>query len=197
MKELIGLVQDNVPWLAVVLVCLSFVFEFSKVKVNPWSWMFKTFKNKMTEDIQKDNITIHKENADINKRLDEVVYIKSEHYKEIVQWKDDMSSIVKGLEDVNAKIIDAIDNINAKLDEMYQSQDENEMVRLRWEILSFADSCRSGNKHSKDAFHHIIEGNDKYHRIIDKRGFVNGVIDAEMEYIVQTYQKCLEENDFA
>ena len=197
MKELINLAQDNIPWLAVVLIVITGVFEFSKIKVNPWSWMFKTIKTKMTEDIQRDNDSIHKENADINKRLDEVIYIKSEHYKEIVQWRNDINEVVKGLENVNSKVAEAIDGLNEKLDEMYQGQDENEMVRLRWEILSFADSCRGGNKHSKDAFHHIIESNDKYHRIIEKRSFVNGVIDAEMEYILDTYRECRESDDFA
>ena len=197
MKEWINLAQDNIPWLAVVLLVVSGVFEFSKIKVNPWSWMFKAVKTKMVEDIQKDNDSIHQENADINKRLDEVVYVKSEHYKEIVQWRNDVNEVVKGLESMNSKIVSAIDKLNEKLDEMYQGQDENEMIRLRWEILSFADSCRSGGKHSKDAFHHIIESNDKYHRIIEKRGFVNGVIDAEMEYILDIYKECLESNDFA
>ena len=197
MEELINLAQDNIPWLAVVLLVITGVFEFSKIRVNPWSWMFKTIKTKMTEDIQKDNDSIHQENADINKRLDEVVYVKSEHYKEIVQWRNDVNEVVKGLESMNSKIVGAIDKLYEKLDEMYQGQDENEMVRLRWEILSFADSCRSGSKHSKDAFHHIIESNDKYHKIIEKRGFVNGVIDAEMEYILDIYKECLESNNFA
>ena len=180
MKDLINLAQDNIPWIATMLVVISFVFEFSKIKLNPWSWMFKHFKEKLTEDI-------HNENEAINKRLDEVVYVKSKHYDEIVE----------GLKFMNQKIVDAIGDMNLKLDEMHKSQDENEMVRLRWEILSFADSCKSGNKHSKDAFHHIIETNDKYHNIIEKRNFTNGVIDAEMDYIMSTYRDLRERNDFA
>lgn len=197
MKELISLAQDNIPWLFYTLVFLSIFFEFSKIKINPLSWLFKTLSKKITEDIEKDNAKIHKENADINQRLDDVVYTKSRHYEEIVQWRQDIGEIVKGLESVNVKIIETIDNINSKLDEMYESQDENEMNRLRWEILSFADSLKSGDKHSQDAFHHIIEVNDKYHRIIAKRGYTNGVIDTEMEYVKETYKKLLEDNDFS
>lgn len=197
MKELISLAQDNIPWIGTLLIFLSIFFEFSKIKLNPLSWAFKTMSNKMTEEIQKDNVEIHKENADINRRLDEVVYVKSKHYQEIVQWREDINEIVKGLEGVNLKIVETINNMNSKLDEMYESQDENEMNRLRWEILSFADSLKCGEKHSQDAFHHIIEVNDKYHRIITKRGFVNGVIDAEMEYVKETYKKLLKNNDFS
>ena len=179
MKELIGLAQDNIPWITTMLIAISFVFEFSKIKLNPWSWIFKHLKKKLTEDI-------HDENMAINKRLDKVVYVKSKHYDEIVE----------GLNNMNQKIVDAIGSMNSKLDEMYQCQDENEMVRLRWEILSFADSCKGGSKHSKDAFHHIIETNDKYHKIIEKRNFTNGVIDAEMDYIMSTYRELRDKDGF-
>lgn len=180
MKDLISLAQENIPWVATILIIVSFVFEFSKIKINPWSWMFKYFKKKITEDI-------HNENTEINKRLDEVVYVKSKHYDEIVN----------GLSSLNQRLIDTMECVNEKLDEMYHSQDENEMIRLRWEILSFADSCKSGMNHSKDAFHHIIETNDKYHRIIEKRNFVNGVIDAEMDYIMSTYRELRDKDGFA
>lgn len=197
MSQLIELAQDNIPWLAVVLVFVSVFFEFSKIKLNPLSWMFKEFKRKLMEDANKEHEVIHKENADINRRLDEVVNIKSKHYQEIVKWQNATDEDVNDLKIITSQMVTMMDEISTKLDKMYEDQDANEMVRLRWEILSFADSCRSGNKHSKDAFHHIIESNDKYHRIIDKRGFVNGVIDAEMEYILEAYHHCCDADDFA
>lgn len=180
MNDLISLIQENASWVLIAFAGISIFIEFTPIKVNPLSWIYKTFKNKITEDI-------HQENEDINRRLDEVVYVKSRHYDEIVHNLDDM----------NNKIFNVMETMNSKLDEMYENQDENEMVRLRWEILSFADSLRSSNKHSKDAFHHIIESNDKYHRIINKRGFTNGVIDAEMAFIMETYRTLRDNDDFA
>ena len=197
MKNIISLIQENPTFTVFIVALFGACVEFAPIKINPLSWLYKTFKDKVTEDIQRDNESIHNENKNINKRLDEVVFIKSKHWDDFENGRIQMNDTVKGLETMNTKLIDAIDNINSKLDEMYQCQDENEMVRLRWEILSFADSVRSGNKHSKDAFHHIIESNDKYHRIIDKRGFTNGVIDAEMEYIMETYRTLRDNDDFA
>ena len=196
MSQLIELAQDNIPWLAVVLVVVSVFFEFSKIKLNPLSWLFKAVQKKILEDAQKEHDILHKENADINRRLDEVVYVKSKHYDEIVKWQGHTNDDVNDLKIVTTKIIEKMDEIGKKIDSMYEDQDANEMTRLRWEILSFADSCRSGSKHSKDAFHHIIENSDKYHKIIAKRGFVNGVIDAEMEYILETYHHLSETDDF-
>ncbi len=197
MRELIELAQDNIPWLAVVLVVASLFFEFSKIKINPLTCLFKAFQKKILEEDHKEHEAIHKENLDINRRLDEVVNIKSKHYQDIVKWQDTTNGDVSDLKLITSQIIAKMDDIGAKLDQMYKDQDSNEMARLRWEILSFAESCRSGRKHSKDAFHHIIESNDKYHRIIEKRGFVNGVIDAEMEYILEAYHHCCDADDFA
>ena len=203
MNQLIELAQDNIPWVGFLLIFLSLFFEFSKIKLNPLSWMFKALSTKITEDIHKENLAIHKENEDIhkeneniNKRLDDVVYIKSKHYAEIVKWQEDTDQDVSELKLVNSKIMELMDNVNSKIDQMHKSQDENEMYRMRWEILSFADSLKAGNKHSKDAFHHIFEINDKYHVIIDKRKFVNGVIDVEMEYITELYKELSKTDDF-
>lgn len=169
MEQLMELAKGNLlPWIAVVLLILSWVFEVSKIKISPWSWLFGQIAQLITKDVKK-------EITDVNKRLDDIVYIKSTHYQEIIEGLGKTASI---------------------MEEIWQAIDENEMNRLRWEILSFADSLRSGNIHSIDAFRHIIEVNDKYHRIIDKRGFVNGVIDAEMAYITEEYKRHLKENDF-
>lgn len=148
--EVITLLQDSFPLVAAVLFGLSLVVEFTKIKFNPWSWLFDTIATALTKSIDK--------------RLETIV--------------ETLSQTTAAIADMNKTI------------------DSNEMARLRWEILAFADSCRSGNKHSKDAFHHIIESNDKYHAIIDKHGFVNGVIDVEMAYILSVYQERLATNDF-
>lgn len=189
MKELITLAQDNVPWIATTLMIVSLFVEFTPIKINPLSWMFKTLKEKVVEDIHKENQQIHKENEqihqecedihkeyeDINKRLDTVVYIKSKHYDEIVE---------------------GLSNMNKKLDSLYETIDENETDRLRCEILSFSASIRNGEVHDQEEYHQIIKANDKYHAIIEKRGFVNGVIDTNMAYILDNYKKHLERNDF-
>ena len=84
MSQLIELAQDNIPWIGTLLIFLSVFFEFSKIKLNPLSWMFKALSAKMTEEIHQENLAIHKENEDIhkenediNKRLDDVLYINA------------------------------------------------------------------------------------------------------------------------
>jgi hypothetical protein len=83
-----------------------------------------------------------------------------------------------------------------RMDALEKTIDENEMDRIRWEILDFANSCRSHRRHTKDEFTHIISQNDKYHQLLDKYEMENGVFDVEYAYILQLYKRCQEQNDF-
>ena len=74
--------------------------------------------------------------------------------------------------------------------------DNNEIDRIRWEILEFSNSCRSGKRHTKEEFDHVINLNRKYHRILDEREEENGQVDLAFEYIRKIYCKCLENNSF-
>ena len=74
--------------------------------------------------------------------------------------------------------------------------DENEMDRIRWEVLDFANACRNHVKHTKDEFQHIISLNTKYHKLLDKYKQENGVFDAEYEYILELYKELQHTNDF-
>ena len=74
--------------------------------------------------------------------------------------------------------------------------DNNEIDRIRWEILDFANSCRNHKKHTKEEFDHIISLNQKYHKILDEREEENGQVDMAFDYIGKLYRKCMETNGF-
>ena len=73
---------------------------------------------------------------------------------------------------------------------------ENEKDRIRWEVLNFANSCRSGNKHTQEEFRHIATLNDKYKILLEKSDDKNGVFETEYKYIDELYQERLKKNDF-
>ena len=74
--------------------------------------------------------------------------------------------------------------------------DENEKDRIRWEVLDFANSCRNGRRHTKDEYQHIIALRDKYDHLLEKTGDVNGVFEAEYQYILKLYAERQDKNDF-
>lgn len=143
-------IGDIAKWAGLLLVAIMSLFEFTKIKVNPISAIFRWIGNKI--------------NAPLIERIDAIADTQNDQQK--------------------------------KLGELQDSMDDNEIDRIRWEILDFANSCRHGVKHTLDEFDHIIELNEKYHKILDRRKLTNGKIDLEYGYIVDIYKECQAKNSF-
>jgi len=97
---------------------------------------------------------------------------------------------------VNAEVLQRMSGLEKRADEQRRSIDENEMDRIRWEVLDFANACRNGVRHTKDEFQHIIALNTKYHNLLDKYEMENGVFDVEYAYILDIYQECQRKGNF-
>lgn len=156
-----GSLNELLPWIGMIAFVLSWVFEFSKIKVNPWSWLLKQLAEALTKGV--------------NERLDSISEVRTNQYNEMVS---NLTETVEQLHNLNKRV------------------DENEMQRIRWEILDFANSVKNGRKHSKDEYFHIMEMHEKYNRIIAYRGLQNGVVDIEYEIILDEYRHCRDNNDF-
>ena len=89
-----------------------------------------------------------------------------------------------------------IQEVKKEVREIAVTTDDNEVWRLRHEILDFYNSCKNGRKHTKDEFEHILEAHDRYETIIKKRQIKNGVMDIEHQYIRDVYRKSLESDNF-
>lgn len=96
----------------------------------------------------------------------------------------------------NGEVIERISNLEACSDKQQKSIDENEMDRIRWEVLDFANACRNHRKHTKDEFQHIISIVTKYHDLLEKYKQTNGIFDAEYAYILELYHECQRNNSF-
>lgn len=97
---------------------------------------------------------------------------------------------------INGQVLEKVEDLGKKLDATEKKIDENEIDRIRWEILDFANSCRNGRHHTKDEFDHIIQQNDKYHKILEEREMTNGQTELAFDYISTIYTHCMEENSF-
>lgn len=78
------------------------------------------------------------------------------------------------------------------LREIEMTVDMNEIKRIRAEIFAFADSCKMGEKHTEEAFLHIIDIHEDYENLIEKYGMKNGRISLDYEYIMSVFQNCME-----
>lgn len=87
-------------------------------------------------------------------------------------------------------------SIRKELASIREQMDEDKKDTIRWEVLNFATSCRNGVLHTKDDFEHVINQNDKYHKLLQKTGDTNGVFEEEYNYILRIYHDRQEKNDF-
>lgn len=110
--------------------------------------------------------------------------------------KTRLSSIEEQQKISSKAIYDLDKKVELKFKEKQRIDDEKESKRLRANIMSFADSCRVGNKHTQAHFENVMRDYSDYMAYCNKHDFLNHFIDGEYEYISGIYQKCLRENNF-
>lgn len=100
------------------------------------------------------------------------------------------SAIAKALgRAINGEMIGELKTVAARVD-------QNEIDRLRWEILEFSNSCQQGRRHTKEEFDHIIDMHQKYERILKRTDGQNGQVSLAYTYIIELYHRCQQEHDF-
>lgn len=113
-----------------------------------------------------------------------------------IKWSP-ITSILSWLgKKMNSQVIEQVKAQEKKIDALDKKIDMNEVDRIRWEILSFANECKNDRKHTKDEFEHVIGLHEKYEEILDNRDMTNGLVTIEFEYIAEIYHNCLINNSF-
>ena len=90
---------------------------------------------------------------------------------------------------INGDVLESLKAVEARVD-------ENEIDRLRWEILDFANSCRNHRKHTLEEYEHILDMHAKYESILKRNGKGNGRVTRAYEYIKGLYDERNDQNDF-
>lgn len=72
-----------------------------------------------------------------------------------------------------------IEKLSTQITAVDKKVDENEIDRIRYEILQFSSSLRRGEEHTENEYQHIEELYKKYHDELH----ANSYITSEMEYI--------------
>lgn len=124
----------------------------------------------------------------------QITPIKINPWSKLFKW---IGKIITADSDKNIQaLITTTGRMEKDITNLQKNMNENEKDRIRWEILDFANSCRSGHKHTKDEFQHIVTLNDKYKQLLTLTNDTNGVFEVEYEYIKKIYQERQEKNDF-
>lgn len=126
--------------------------------------------------------------------LERSKWITINPYSALFGWigKRVNKDIKKELNEISVKV----DNVKTELDNHIIESDKKDFKKIRGEILAFAKSLRSGEKHRMEEYEHIMDLYADYHHYVEKRGFENGYLDAEYEYIVKVFKECQINNSF-
>lgn len=76
-----------------------------------------------------------------------------------------------------------------KLTELFVEKQIND---YRWEIINLADKISGGKTVSKECLRHAISTYEKYEKIINEYGLVNGEVEISIEIIKENYQQKLK-----
>ena len=112
--------------------------------------------------------------------LIEVSKIKFNPWSKLLEWVSDA----------------VIGDFKKEFKEFKRESEEKAANDMRWDILSFANSCRQGQSHSKDEWWHCIAQIREYEDYTKRKGIVNGIIEEDSEYLRQLYHERNVKNDF-
>jgi len=159
--DIFEFIGSHFPMLATVCLILSFIFQVSRIPINPWGWLLDHISEAITRPLDEK----------LEKREEE----RMKQYKEI-------SDCLKALNE-------RMDCLDKKLIDTEIKEDDRYIKTLRRQIIDFADSIRNGKTHSREQYEEVLRMNEEYHDTLKKCNMTNGYIDEEVRFIKSSFQK--------
>lgn len=98
---------------------------------------------------------------------------------------------------INGEVLEKVETLTRDVAKNKADDDEQWASLSRTHILRFGDEIRHGVVHSKEHFDQVLLDISKYERYCDThKDYLNDVAHATIKLIKNSYQKCLEENNF-
>lgn len=98
---------------------------------------------------------------------------------------------------INGEVLEKVNKLSKEVQSMKEEDAEEWASLSRMHILRFGDELLHGVSHSKEHFDQILNDITKYETYCDEHpAYKNNVARATIKQIKNTYQKCLDENDF-
>lgn len=89
-----------------------------------------------------------------------------------------------------------IDDVQKELQSVKMEVSEERAATWRWNILSFSNSCRNKQKHTREEWNHVVSSIAMYEKHCKDNNITNGVIEEESRYLLDLHQDILRNNEF-
>ena len=98
---------------------------------------------------------------------------------------------------INGEVLEKVDSLSEDVKALKDEDAEQWASLSRSHILRFGDELLHGVPHSKEHFDQILLDINKYEDYCSEHpNYKNNIANATIKQIKNTYQKCLEENNF-
>lgn len=96
---------------------------------------------------------------------------------------------------LNSHLEKRLEDLEDKVEEMQKDREKNKLESKRTKILTFASSCRNGERHTLEEFEHYINMIDEYDDYVEKNKIKNGVMKMQTKYIKKLYENLLAQDE--
>lgn len=186
--------EEIITWVIGIIGSCIVVEIVPVIKINPITWICSKIGEKLMDSALK---KMDEKDKQYQKQFDTIVNefrnFKGETERREKQLVENMMNKMDVRDENYEKKFKDISDI---LENIKKEMELGTAKSLRWEILSFANSCYNGVKHRKDEFIHIFDCHDRYEKIIKKYNMANGIINEEFDYILELYHECLSNHSF-
>ena len=98
---------------------------------------------------------------------------------------------------INAEVIDKVGKLESEVQSIKKNTEEHEAESARVRILRFGDEILHDVKHSQEHFNQVLLDITEYEEYCSKHPeFRNNVTGITTKRIMETYEKCLKDNNF-
>ena len=188
-SDIISTISNWIITLGAIAGALTAIYKIFSPMTN-WGKKRKEKKRKLrNEEIREMARTIANEKRDEAQRT-----IKKIIDANNAKIETSFNAINTRLNNVNKQLSNVM-LINAEqtktIEHMDEKIDTNEIDRLRWEIISFANSLRydDGQSATLEGYNHVFDAYGKYEKLLESLGRKNGKIDNEYAYIKIMYNE--------
>lgn len=188
-SDIISAISNWIITLGAIAGALTAIYKIFSPMTN-WGKKRKEKKRKLrNEEIKEMARAIANEKRDEAQRV-----VKKIIDANNAKIETSFNTISTHLNNVDKQLADVM-LINAEqtktIEHMDEKIDTNEIDRLRWEIISFANSLRydDGQSATLEGYNHVFDAYGKYEKLLESLGRKNGKIDNEYAYIKIMYNE--------
>ena len=112
---------------------------------------------------------------------------------DIEKMGNDRESLQKQMADYSEEMHEMRKELLDALKDMRRELLTEKIDNIRWTIIDFSNSLRSGRTYDLEAYNHIVDIDSKYEKLLEENGMENGRVTMAMKLVKEKYETGLRD----